>query len=723
MRHQYFYLTLLMVCLAIVPAVSQESNWPDWTIHANASIIFEIAEEGNFLWLASTTGLVQFNKTTFESKVYTKTTSGIPLIYLRGIAVDKHGTKWMISLDRVISFANNTTWTVYDTNTGPFTSRTIRDIAVDRDNNVVVATDNEVACFANNQWKRYSYDGYPWLSRPAKLYPCSSGGLWFGRDCGGICYGAYKLNTADMTPLYRVEPLLCRRIIDITEGRGRTWFTGEILSMVRPPHYEYSFTWVQDEDTDHDSVEMIVPKFMSPENMSADSNGNIWFSSIYSSQVRRFDGVNWESVNIPAPINGMKDIMTDSEGVVWFAANRGLVRYDGNQWQYFPYLGSLPYDRIPINTLAVDTDNTVWLGFNIPAYTSHFTGTHWIGQYSSTGLSQTLIVDRMSRKWLLDKLGNLFQLQGHAWEIVREGVQCVFADKTGNIWAGINDGVGVYQNSNWTEYTVASSEISGTVTAISQSSDGAMFFATHQGIDRLYDNQWRSYRSKDFSCSLDSVTSLACDSSGNIWIGRPKEVVKFDGNTCEQYRSIEPDFCMNIIPSIVVDRSGDVWIANIQSGDTCSGGVAQYDGTNWQVYDVNNSPLRTNSAISLALDTNNNLWVGTSIDLLVYRKGGVISSIPEVASNSPTPALYQNVPNPTSVHTTFRYSIPDGMAQHICLKVYNMLGGELATLVDRVQQPGEYSFEFDTSMLPVGIYYYQLQAENTIVSKKMLVIR
>jgi hypothetical protein len=91
--------------------------------------------------------------------------------------------------------------------------------------------------------------------------------------------------------------------------------------------------------------------------------------------------------------------------------------------------------------------------------------------------------------------------------------------------------------------------------------------------------------------------------------------------------------------------------------------------------------------------------------------------------------LAQNYPNPFNPATTINYSIPaveKGNAKslrQVTLVVYDMLGREVATLVNEKQSPGLYSAEFDASSLASGIYFYKLKAGKFINTKKMLLLK
>ncbi|MDP4196139.1 MAG: YCF48-related protein [Bacteroidota bacterium] len=83
--------------------------------------------------------------------------------------------------------------------------------------------------------------------------------------------------------------------------------------------------------------------------------------------------------------------------------------------------------------------------------------------------------------------------------------------------------------------------------------------------------------------------------------------------------------------------------------------------------------------------------------------------------------LTQNYPNPFNPSTTIKYSVPN--EGKVSLKVYNLLGEEVATLVNQNQSAGTYSVNFDASSLSSGIYFYQLSSGNNVSVKKMMLVK
>ncbi len=88
--------------------------------------------------------------------------------------------------------------------------------------------------------------------------------------------------------------------------------------------------------------------------------------------------------------------------------------------------------------------------------------------------------------------------------------------------------------------------------------------------------------------------------------------------------------------------------------------------------------------------------------------------------------LYQNYPNPFNPITKLEYRIPSnvkGEMSKVSLIVYDVLGREVATLVNKEQSAGSYEVQFDASNLTSGIYFYKLQSGSFVESRKMVLLR
>ncbi len=113
--------------------------------------------------------------------------------------------------------------------------------------------------------------------------------------------------------------------------------------------------------------------------------------------------------------------------------------------------------------------------------------------------------------------------------------------------------------------------------------------------------------------------------------------------------------------------------------------------------------------------------------LQVARK--IVTSVSEGEKTIPAEfALLQNYPNPFNPTTHLRFRLPAGKAGIadlglVTLKVFDMLGREVATLVNEVKAPGEYEIQFDAGALSSGIYFYRLTSGNLSATKKFVLMK
>ena len=145
------------------------------------------------------------------------------------------------------------------------------------------------------------------------------------------------------------------------------------------------------------------------------------------------------------------------------------------------------------------------------------------------------------------------------------------------------------------------------------------------------------------------------------------------------------------------------------------------NGTSWTAV---NTGLTETSVSSLAVH-GPSLFAGTS-GSGVWRRplSEMITSVEPATSEWPQSfSLEQNYPNPFNPSTEIRYSIPVGTYGHTALRVFDVLGREVATLVDGVQEAGFKSVQWDASGVASGVYLYRLEAGSFVATRKLVVLK
>ena len=103
---------------------------------------------------------------------------------------------------------------------------------------------------------------------------------------------------------------------------------------------------------------------------------------------------------------------------------------------------------------------------------------------------------------------------------------------------------------------------------------------------------------------------------------------------------------------------------------------------------------------------------------------GTFAYSPEVEVEVSLPLEYsleQNFPNPFNPTTTIRYAIPED--NFVSIKLYDVLGNEVITLVNEQQQAGRYEMLFNASSIASGVYYYQITSGNFNQTRKLVLMK
>jgi len=115
---------------------------------------------------------------------------------------------------------------------------------------------------------------------------------------------------------------------------------------------------------------------------------------------------------------------------------------------------------------------------------------------------------------------------------------------------------------------------------------------------------------------------------------------------------------------------------------------------------------------------------GNHIDLEgdAFIEIGGPTEVESISNEIPTEySLEQNYPNPFNPSTTISFSIPE--VSFVTLKVFNSLGEEIETLVTKQLSAGSYKYDWNAINLPSGVYFYKLQTEKFVETKKMILLK
>jgi len=164
---------------------------------------------------------------------------------------------------------------------------------------------------------------------------------------------------------------------------------------------------------------------------------------------------------------------------------------------------------------------------------------------------------------------------------------------------------------------------------------------------------------------------------------------------------------------------------NIFAG-TGGGGVflSTDNGTNWTEVNTNLTSTNVRSLIITSDGAGGKYLFAGTINGGIWRRplADMITSVQVSKKDIPkTFKLFQNYPNPFNPRTTIHFLLPS--KSHVTLRVYDILGQELETLINEEREAGMYILQYDGLNLTSGIYFYRLQAGSYSETKKLILLK
>ncbi|MCX6166296.1 MAG: T9SS type A sorting domain-containing protein [Ignavibacteriae bacterium] len=289
----------------------------------------------------------------------------------------------------------------------------------------------------------------------------------------------------------------------------------------------------------------------------------------------------------------------------------------------------------------------------------------------------------------------------------------IVCDKGNNIYIGINSHRIDYKDN----------------IVILKYSNNGILLKQRDYSDRIYDN---------------TLISLKGDKNNNIYLAlmagssvsgiHESVVLKYDSTVTKiwENRYISTVTNTNIPDYLHLDNSGNAYV---------TGGLNSYK-LNYQgnlIWVVEDSTITNGDYFFgqvIKTDYQNNVLIFGNVpntypnftDFVIIKKNSqtvYVSNQNQLVSNY---KLYQNYPNPFNPSTNIKYTIPDnGKSQIenglITLKIYDILGREIATLINEKQSPGIYAVSWNGAEFPSGIYFYKIIAGDVTETKKMFLLK
>jgi hypothetical protein len=293
-----------------------------------------------------------------------------------------------------------------------------------------------------------------------------------------------------------------------------------------------------------------------------------------------------------------------------------------------------------------------------------------------------------------------------------------------------NDG-----NQNFTVHTITTNtDGSDSIYAIDLDGDGDMDVLSASWIDdkiAWYENDG----DENFTLRYITTNSGGTGSVFAIDVDGDEDMDVLSGGTkIAWYENYRNEYFINHTitngsgsPVFAIDVDGDTDI-DVLSASWGDDKIAWYENDGDEIftpYIITSNADGANFVYAVDVDGDGDIDVLSASEndskIVWYENLGVVG-VDEISGALPTEFdLTQNYPNPFNPSTKIEYQIPE--ISFVTLKVYDVLGSEVVTLVNEEIPIGRHEVEFNATSLPSGIYFYRLQADSFVETKKMVLMK
>ncbi len=628
-------------------------------------------------------------------------------------------------------------------------------------NDFVIASDGAILAAYSNGSVHKSYDLINWTPLSAS-YPS----ICLAIDLNGTLYsgteGGIITSSTDNGINWNTEYVNTERIQDFLVTQDNILFAGSLRKILKKKNNVWSTITL-------DSLTTFI-------SLSADDQGNIYAHSMELLYKSSDNGNSWQLIS-----NLLNEFLNDctinSRRIV--GAFTDETRFLGQKWginlsddfglTWYPSNYGLPPRFSAASTLIKSDENTYLGTIAAGIFRSTDYGTSWISSNDGLTASQTraIIITNAEVIYTANWSSGIQKSTdyGETWEDKNNGLLNVYClsiveDENGVLFAGTEDGIfkSTDKGENWTETSSAGNEISYHLYKDSKNRIYSMNYGG--GIYRTIDGGL-NWQRLDQGFATGYVFGFDIDSINNMYVGTAYGWIyksTDDGNSWFAVRSGQGTnvrvrvaqngyiFATNTVEGILrsTDR-GESW-HTVNNGITARNGkslkiskdgiiftslasinsfftppeklyVSSDYGESWENFTSNLNQL---TIYDILFDNRNNVYLATDESIWKSNPDSttlVSDNVSQVFRYS----LEQNYPNPFNPTTKINYSI--GEQEFVQLSLYNILGEEVAKLVEEIKSAGSYSVSFDASAFPGGVYVYRLQAGGYSSAKKMILLR
>ena len=409
---------------------------------------------------------------------------------------------------------------------------------------------------------------------------------------------------------------------------------------------------------------------------------------------------------------GKVHFVSDTEG--WISCSKGGFLHTTNSGTNWIFVDPFPSDTV--ECMSDPSVSMSWVG------TTHGWNISSIGSFDSSRGAVIYKTTNSGANWSKVILSN---------EEGNSGIQLQFTD-INNGWAllfNFNGGIVTFLRTTDGGYTW--NQFPGT---------GLFYFvdinngwAFHGSGEIGFDPPYKIYRTTDggsnwteqFSDNTEGhYNAIKFSDLNNGWVvgGNGKIIKTTDGGTNWTFVTNSGINPLKSCKTVFSLDANNVWISSRQNDPHYTPYLVYTSdgGSTWtsQITPFGD-PVDPNDIFSIYFTNPQNGWITGDYGRIAKYTG--TTSIEDDVNNLIDYSLGQNYPNPFNPSTTIKFSIPE--SGNTTIRVFNLLGSEVATLLNEMKQPGTHEVSFDAASLPSGTYFYLMESGNFREVRKMILIK
>ncbi len=701
----------------LLPAVFVTGQMNEWTSFTFTDNIRDMAEDGDYLWLGTTGGLIRYNKLDSTSVHYNKANSSLPSNSITALSIDGNGSLW-IGTTSGLTVHNGKRWSTFTADNSILPSSYINDIAMGDDGTVYIGTGNGLVTRHSVNWTVFQlYPNHTSQSgRVSAILPLGGDTVWLASTGPKLfkMAGAAIIDSIVIVGLSSWYPI--NSLYEDTNGdllissdKGLFRYSGDSIATfnqtnsplpINHTHFTFrdsdgsffiatcSHGLIKAEDTVWTEFNPIHSgiDFGCITSVVKIQPGRFWIASA-NSGLLEFDNGTWtqhQTANWPMGnvYEDIRAITTDHTGTTWLGTNNGIYGYHNHEWTCIPFHDSLVYHNsdLGITHLVVDQNNVLW-AMNWSALLRVDNGSYTIINQSNWPPLQGFF-----RSLAVGPDGYLYFT--HGTDLCRyDGTTCVVLDNTNSGFPG------------------------GSIPFLSTDRNGVLWITDYGKVTRYDGHSWTTWDQSNSPLPLVHYYTAVTDSAGVLWIGGDDSgLVRFDGTNWDFYTRHNSDFPYHRINQLAVDHDNNLWVTGT-SAPFYTVIKVDSEGT-FTPFTYTNSPLSGYTVRSLHVDPFNNKWFGMSRGrgVTIHNSSGLILAMPPpVFAQSPVAEVW---PNPFS--EAFRVALP-GYCSDCFYQVRDMQG--------RLAMEGELRGDqarINTSSLAPGVYIFTVTGSNIKTAQKIV---